>query len=47
MGNSCVIPDDFAEEITYCYADWSYAFDDPTAFSIGASQNITNDTAYF
>ena len=45
MGNSCVVPDDFKTEITYCYADWSPNFDEKTPFGPYKSANITNDTA--
>jgi hypothetical protein len=45
MGNSCVVPDDFKTEITYCYADWSSSFDEKTPFGPYKSANITNDTA--
>jgi hypothetical protein len=45
MGNSCVIPDDFKQEIKFCFADWSANFDDTTPYGL-YNQNVTNDTAY-
>jgi hypothetical protein len=45
MGNSCVIPNDFKQEIKNCWADWAPNYDDKTPFGLYLSANITNDTA--
>ena len=46
MGNSCVIPDDFKQEIKYCFADWSANFDDTTPYGLYQA-NVTNNTAWY
>ncbi len=49
-GDSCVVPEDFRQEIKFCYADWATSTEDTKTF--GKYKNIksenetnVNDTA--
>lgn len=45
--DSCVIPEDFRQEIRYCYADWSKGAEETDPYGPYVSQNATNDTAWY
>lgn len=45
--DSCVVPEDFRQEIRFCYADWASSTEDTEAYGPYVSQNATNDTAWY
>jgi hypothetical protein len=45
MSNSCVIPDDFKEEIKQCYSDWAPIVEEKQPYGPYVTHNLTNTTA--
>lgn len=44
-GDSCVVPEDFRQEIKFCYADWAKSTESDTPFGLYENApNATNDT---
>lgn len=45
--DSCIVPEDFRQEIRYCYADWSKASEETEPYGPYVTKNATNDTAWY
>ncbi len=47
-GDSCVVPQDFRQEIKFCYADWAPSSEDTKSYGPYITANATNpnDTAW-
>lgn len=45
--DSCIVPEDFRQEIRFCYADWSSNSEDQEPYGPYVTQNATNDTAWY
>jgi polycystin 2 len=47
MSNSCVIPDDFKQEIKQCYSDWAESVEEKQPYGPYLTLNITNNSAWY
>lgn len=43
MSNSCVIPDDFKQEIKQCYSDYAPSVEDKQTYGPYVGQNMTSN----
>lgn len=41
--DSCVIPDDFKQEIRFCYSDWAPSVEEKEPFGPFVGQNMTSN----
>lgn len=44
MSNSCVIPDDFKQEIKQCYSDWAASVEEKSPYGPYLGQKVSNET---